>query len=71
MCNKHTSQTALLTDEAGNAGYATDCSELQDNGPCIIWGPGHITQAHQVDEHIELNQVSAASEVLASFLKGN
>ncbi|MBU4153696.1 MAG: M20 family metallopeptidase [Proteobacteria bacterium] len=59
------------SDEAGNAGYATDCSELQDNGPCIIWGPGHITQAHQVDEHIELNQVSAASEVLASFLKGN
>jgi len=57
-------------DEAVNAGYATDCSELQDSGPCIIWGPGHITQAHQVDEHIETSQVADACQVLASFLLG-
>lgn len=56
------------SDEAVSAGYATDCSELQDNGPCIIWGPGHITQAHQQDEHIEISQISAACQVLTSFL---
>lgn len=59
---------AGLSVEATIAGYATDCAELQDSGPCIIWGPGHINQAHQMDEHIEISQVSMASQVLASFL---
>ncbi len=55
-------------EEAVTAGYATDCSELHDNGPCIIWGPGDISQAHQLDEHIEISQIEAACEVLAAFL---
>lgn len=63
-------QSAGLATEAVTAGYATDCSELHDNGPCIIWGPGDIGQAHQVDEHIEISQVKAACQVLANFLLG-
>lgn len=65
---QHALREADCSDEAVTAGYATDCSELQDSGPCIIWGPGHITQAHQLDEHIEISQISAACQVLASFL---
>jgi len=50
------------------AGYATDCSQLSDHGPCLVWGPGHIEQAHQQDEHIAISQIEAASQVLADFL---
>ena len=57
-----------LPDEGVTASYATDCSELRDNGPCIIWGPGHIKEAHQVTEHIEIEQVKMAVELLEAFL---
>ena len=57
-----------LEPEAVTAGYATDCSELQDGGPCVIWGPGSIDQAHQADEYIELEQVRLACQVLETFL---
>jgi acetylornithine deacetylase len=55
-------------EEAETAGYATDCSELQDGGPSIIWGPGYIADAHQLTEHIEIAQVKAAAQVLEAFL---
>lgn len=57
-----------LPVEGGTAAYATDCSELQENGPCIIWGPGHIADAHQATEHIAIAQVEMACRVLAEFL---
>lgn len=63
-------QAAGHSGEAVTAGYATDCSELLDNGPCIIWGPGHIDHAHQRDEHIEVSQLQEAGQVLAAFLGG-
>ncbi|MBU0483572.1 MAG: M20 family metallopeptidase [Proteobacteria bacterium] len=50
------------------AAFATDCSKLAHKGPCIVWGPGDIRQAHQVDEHIELSQLEAATHILARFL---
>lgn len=55
-------------EEGEVAGYATDCSELQDGGPCIIWGPGHIAEAHQLTEHIEIEQVKSAAWILEAFL---
>lgn len=65
---QQTLQAAGLPSEAVTAGYATDCSELHDCGPCIIWGPGHIGQAHQLDEHIEISQITEAIRVLEEFL---
>jgi len=50
------------------AAYATDCSRLSSQGPCIIWGPGDISQAHQVDEYIEISEIEAAGRVLTDFL---
>ena len=61
-------KAAGLPEEGVTAGYATDCSELHERGPCIIWGPGHIEEAHQVTEHIAIEQVRAAAGVLAGFL---
>jgi acetylornithine deacetylase len=57
-----------LAKEGVTAAYATDCSELHDHGPCIIWGPGHIAEAHQVTEHIAIDQVRTACAVLSEFL---
>nr|MBF0223267.1 M20/M25/M40 family metallo-hydrolase [Desulfobulbaceae bacterium] len=48
--------------------FATDCSQLQGRGPCMVWGPGNSAQAHQADEFIELRQLELACQVLAGFL---
>lgn len=50
------------------AAFATDCSMLGQGGPCVIWGPGHIAQAHQVEEFIELKQLESAWRILRQFL---
>ncbi len=50
------------------AAYATDCSQLSHLGPCIIWGPGSIKQAHQPDEYIKIKELQAAHKILKSFL---
>ncbi len=50
------------------ASYATDCAQLSHLGPCIVWGPGDIAQAHQRNEYIELDQLREAHEILLNFL---
>ena len=50
------------------ASYATDCSQLINKGPCVVWGPGSITHAHQLDEHIEIAQIKDACRILQMFL---
>lgn len=35
--------------------------------PTIIWGPGAIAQAHQIDEYIELEQLYKGAELFISF----
>jgi acetylornithine deacetylase/succinyl-diaminopimelate desuccinylase-like protein len=50
------------------AAYATDCSRLKENGPCIVWGPGSINQAHKLDEYIETKQIEGGCKILANFL---
>lgn len=54
--------------EPGTVSYATDCSEVFRLGPCIIWGPGDISQAHQAVEYIEVAQLESACRILESFL---
>lgn len=48
--------------------FATDCSQLQGRGPCLVWGPGNPQQAHQTEEFIELKQLELACQVLVTFL---
>ncbi len=52
------------------AAYATDCSRLAGSGPCIVWGPGSITQAHQSEEFIEVEQIAMAVAILKKFFSG-
>ena len=50
------------------ASFATDCSRLHHLGPCLVWGPGDIAQAHQATEHIPVSQLRRATEILKNFL---
>jgi len=50
------------------AAYATDCSRLIDKGPCVVWGPGDIAQAHQQEEYISIAQIEGACRILKNFL---
>ncbi len=52
------------------ASFATDCSRLHHLGPCVVWGPGDIAQAHQINEHIPVSQLERATCVLKNFLTG-
>ncbi|MDF1577618.1 MAG: M20 family metallopeptidase [Desulfurivibrionaceae bacterium] len=52
------------------ASFATDCSHLHRKGPCIVWGPGSIHQAHQAAEYIEVAQLEQAYHILKDFLAG-
>ncbi len=50
------------------AAYATDCAQLSHLGPCIVWGPGSITQAHQTEEFIDMTVLENAKTILKKFL---
>lgn len=52
------------------AAFATDCSRLHHLGPCLVWGPGDIAQAHQITEHIPVSQLERATAILKNFLTG-
>jgi acetylornithine deacetylase/succinyl-diaminopimelate desuccinylase family protein len=44
--------------------FGTDAGPLSALGtPCVVLGPGHITQAHTENEWIELEQVKLAADV--------
>lgn len=65
----------ILADEGQSpepttAAFATDCSKLAHKGPCLVWGPGHIAQAHKTEEYIEISQLEAAGRMLFRFLTG-
>lgn len=51
-----------------SAKYGTDCSYLQTLGPCVVWGPGNIAQAHTANEYIDVAQLNLATAVLSAFL---
>jgi acetylornithine deacetylase len=61
---------ATLCEIAGEpaepaVGYATDAGWLQRMGmECVLFGPGSIRVAHKPDEHVPLDQLARAAEVL-------
>ena len=53
------------------ARYGTNASIYAAAGvPAVVFGPGSIEQAHTADEWIELAQVDAAADTLASVVTG-
>jgi succinyl-diaminopimelate desuccinylase len=48
--------------------FGSDASKLTRAGsPTVIFGPGHIEQAHADDEHVEIAQIVRAAGVLVSL----
>ncbi|NHN40895.1 M20 family metallopeptidase [Halorubellus sp. JP-L1] len=46
---------------------ATDAREFVADGiPAVVWGPGSLSQAHTVDEHVDLDEARDARGVLES-----
>jgi acetylornithine deacetylase/succinyl-diaminopimelate desuccinylase-like protein len=49
---------------------ATDAREFVAAGiPAVVWGPGSLSQAHTVDEHVDLAEARDARDVLASVVE--
>ena len=45
--------------------YATEAGHFQQAGvPTVVCGPGRIDQAHQPDEYIEIEQISACIDFM-------
>lgn len=64
---------ALTGQAAQTAPYGTDASELQALAPCLVLGPGRISDAHKPTEAVSLSALAAAVPVfmrLASSLPG-
>lgn len=49
---------------------ATDAREFVAAGiPAVVWGPGSLSQAHTVDEHLSLDEARDAQGVLESIVE--
>ena len=49
--------------------FATEAGQFQRAGvPAVVCGPGHIAQAHQPDEYIELSQIRACEAFMLQLL---
>ncbi|GAM96417.1 acetylornithine deacetylase [alpha proteobacterium U9-1i] len=52
------------------ASYAAEAGLFQRAGwPCVLCGPGSITQAHQPDECIELSQIEEGARFMARLIE--
>lgn len=55
-------------NEAGAVSYGTEGGLFEQAGiPTIVCGPGHIAQAHQPDEFIDLGQIAACESFLRAL----
>jgi succinyl-diaminopimelate desuccinylase len=68
----------LVREETGNRApsapwgleAATDAREFVAAGvPAIVWGPGSLSQAHTVDEHVSLDEATEALAVLEAVVE--
>jgi acetylornithine deacetylase/succinyl-diaminopimelate desuccinylase family protein len=52
-----------IDSEIEGVQYGTDAPALAaDGSPAVVFGPGHIEQAHTIDEWIEIEQLEKAAE---------
>ncbi|MCF7958546.1 MAG: M20 family metallopeptidase [Phycisphaerae bacterium] len=57
------------TPKTGAVLYATDASSFTHlNIPTLIFGPGHITEAHTTSEYVQTNQLENALKIYTAFL---
>lgn len=49
--------------------YCTEASFLQEISPCVVMGPGNISQAHAQNEYIEISELQYCLDFLNSLAK--
>ena len=55
---------------AGAVAFGTEAPFFSQMGiETIVMGPGHIDQAHQPDEYLELSQIHPAIESLSALIE--
>ena len=47
----------LLGEDSIGVNYCTEASLLKNLGSTVVFGPGNIANAHQIDEHIEIGEI--------------
>lgn len=47
----------LLSEKAVGVNYCTEASLLKNLGSTVVFGPGNIANAHQIDEHIDICEI--------------
>lgn len=63
-------QRVLGAAEFGTVAYGTNAGVFERAAiPCVVFGPGSITQAHTRDEYVELAEVARAVDVYAAILR--
>ncbi|HEY0297000.1 MAG TPA: acetylornithine deacetylase [Bordetella sp.] len=63
---------ALNAGEAtfGKVAFGTEAGHFEAHGiPSVVCGPGSISQAHQVDEYVDLSQLAEAETFISGLLK--
>lgn len=67
-----------VVGQAGGSGEPQGVNYFADTGPftaggimSVLFGPGDIAQAHTADEHLELDQLYRATEVILTLLTEN
>ncbi len=69
---RRTVEAALGRAVIGGVPYGTDASPLSAAGvPCVVLGPGDVTYAHSIDEHVDLVQVAQAAEIFATMMRAD
>jgi acetylornithine deacetylase len=59
------------TDATTLVAFGTEAGLFQGAGiPTVVCGPGHIAQAHQADEYVELMQLAASERFLRGLIDG-
>lgn len=54
----------------GKVAFGTEAGLFEAQGiPSVVCGPGSISQAHQVDEYVELSQLAAAEDFIGGLLQ--
>jgi acetylornithine deacetylase len=60
-----------LDPKAEGGNYGSDAGRLTPRGiPCVLFGPGSISDAHQPNESIELKEVVTAADVVRELAGG-
>ena len=63
---ENSTRTIVGRSEIVGVPFGTDASRLSAAGiPSVVFGPGDIDLAHTSDEHVSLDEVARAAEILA------